>query len=440
VTDSNSTPPPSSEASRPNIIYILTDDLGYGDLGCYGSHVNRTPNIDRIAEQGVRFTDFHASAWCLPSRCGLITGCHPNRPGLMGHDNRKLAERITLADMLKAEGYSTSLIGKWHLGMEKGTHPLDQGFDYWYGTEGSNDWDGPAPHFSAFRDAPESAWKTPLYRDRDRLGVCPQSQFTQRYTRETVRLIKESKGNKDRPFFIYLSHNMPHVPIFASEKFKGKSGNDTYGDVLLELDWSVGEILKALEDTGLSRETLVVFTSDNGPWTMFKEFGGVADPLRGEKSTTWEGGGRVPAIFYWKDTITPQTSSEFIVNTDVYATLATLAGAQVKEGEAIDSYDFSELLLSGAKSSRTRHIFYFDQAMAYRHGDYKIHFLTRDRTRNPETGKKEPSVPCDPPLLFNIKADMEESRNIAVEHPEIVSRLTNEFQTAQEAIRNWKTL
>jgi len=333
----------SAGAEKPNIIYIMADDLGYGDLGCYGSKLNSTPNIDRLADQGIRFTDFHAASWCLPSRRALMTGCHPMRANL------KLAERTTIAEMLKEKGYATALIGKWHLGMKEGTHPLDQGFDYWYGTEGSNDWDGPGHNYEQFRDTPEEGWQTPLYINREKVGICPQSQFTKRYTRETVRLIKE---NKDNPFFIYLAHNMPHVPIFASDDFKGKSKNGIYGDVLLELNWSVGEILKALQEAGISKKTMVVFTSDNGPWTMFKEFGGTAKPLKGEKGTAWEGGGRVPCLFYWPDIFKPATNSDFIVNTDLYATLAAFAGTTVKEGEAIDSHDISNVLLSGIVRDR----------------------------------------------------------------------------------------
>jgi arylsulfatase A len=389
-----------------------------------------------MAEQGIRFTDFQAAAWCAPSRIALMTGCHPNRPGLLGNRASKLVQRITIAEMLKEQGYTTALVGKWHLGMGKGTHPLDQGFDSWYGTRGSNDWDGPRPNYDSFKHAPEEAWKTPLIADRKEMGVFPQSQFTQRYTRETLRLIKE---NRDRPFFIYLAHNMPHVPIFASQAFRGKSTNGVYGDVLCELDWSVGEILKGLQQAGISKKTLVVFTSDNGPWTMFKEFGGLADPLRGEKSTTWEGGGRVPCIFYWPDTIKPGTSSAFTVNTDVYATLAALTHSTIKPEQAIDSHDFSDVILSGAKGQRTKHIYYFHQAMAYRNGDYKIHFLTRNRTRDPETGKGEPSIRCNPPLLFNVSEDVGESRNIAAKHPNIVKRLTSEFEKATEAIENWKS-
>ncbi len=425
----------AERADRPNIVLIMADDLGYGDLGCYGSKLNSTPNIDLLARSGVRMTDFQAASWCAPSRAGLMTGCHPDRPGLLGRKSTKLAERITIAEMLKARGYATALVGKWHLGMGQGTHPLDQGFDYWCGTRGSNDWDGPRPNYGSFKNAPEKAWKTPLYVNRENKGVWPQSQFTQRYTRETVSLIEM---NKDKPFFIYLAHNMPHVPIFASEKFKGKSKNGVFGDVVMEIDWSVGQIVKALGENGVSKKTLLIFTSDNGPWTMFKEFGGVADPLRGEKSTTWEGGGRVPCIFHWPGVIKPATCGQFVTNTDLYATLATLSGSKIAKGQAIDSHDASAAMLWGKKTTRTKHIYFQHQPLAYRSGDYKIHFQTRSRTRNPETGKREPSVKCDPPLLFNLKVDPQESRNIAARNPETVERLTKEFNAAMKALRNWE--
>ncbi|OVE74001.1 hypothetical protein BVX94_02005, partial [bacterium B17] len=430
---SDSSPSAVATGDKPNIIYILADDLGYGDLGCYGSKLNDTPNLDRMAKGGMRFTDFQAASWCAPSRAALMTGCHPNRPGLFGRRSPKFVERVTLAEMLKELGYATALIGKWHLGMGKGQHPLSQGFDYWYGTRGSNDWDGPPPNYPSFRNAPEKAWKTPVFRNRKNEGVCPQSQFTKRYTEEAI---KQIKTQKDKPFFIYLAHNMPHVPVFASDAFKGKSRNGVYGDVLMELDWSVGEILKTLKEEGLDKKTLVVFTSDNGPWSMFPEFAGIADPLKGQKATTWEGGGRVPAIFYWPKTIKPAVRSDFIVSSDVYATIAKLTGATIKKGEAMDSYDFSSVLLGRGKGLRKKHIYYHHLPMAYRNGDYKIHFFTRSRTRDPETGKQEPSVKQDPPLLFNVRKDIKESKNIAADNPEVVKRLTEEFNNAKQAIKN----
>ncbi len=424
-------------AAPPNIVYILADDLGYGDLGCYGSELDSTPNIDRLAAGGLRLTDFHAASWCAPSRRALMTGCHANRPwNANGKRWGRLASAITIPELLKNAGYATALVGKWHLEMAKGLHPLDQGFDSWYGTRGSNDWDGPPPNFESFRSAPEKAWKTPLYIDRENKGpIVPQSLFTRKYTEETIRLIEK---HKEKPFFIYLAHNMPHVPIFASDKFRGKTKNGVFGDVIAELDWSVGEIVRSLEESGLRKNTLVVFTSDNGPWSMFEKFGGVAKPLRGEKSTTWEGGERVPCIVNWPGRIRPGVSDEFILNYDIYATVAALASTKIPEGHAIDSLDMSGVFLSGKSSPRKKHVYFHHQPMAFRSGDYKIHFFTRERTREPETGKREPSVPRKPPLLFNVEKNVSETKNIAAEHPEIVERLTKEFREAQEALREWR--
>jgi len=426
-------------AERPNIIYILADDLGYGDLGCYGSKLNSTSNIDALAASGVRLTDFHAASWCAPSRRALMTGCHAYRPWKEG--NRKwgrLAAAITIPEMLHGAGYETALLGKWHLEMSEGLHPLDQGFQYWYGTRGSNDWDGPRPNYASFRDAPEEAWKTPLYVNRENKGpIVPQSQFTARYTEEAVRLI-DRFHDAEKPFFIYLAHNMPHVPIFASEKFRGKSDNGVFGDVIAELDWSVGQIVDALKKTDLLENTIVVFTSDNGPWTMFKEFGGVANPLRGEKSTTWEGGERVPCIISWPGTFEPGVRSQLIVNYDMYATFAKLTDTKISAGHAIDSLDMSEVLLKDAKSPRTKHVYYSRKPTAYRSGDYKMHLFTRNRGRDPVTSKAEPSIAAKPPLLFNVKQDPGEQTNLAADNPEIVQRLQREFESAVNAIKNWE--
>ena len=428
----------SLATEKPNIIYIMTDDLGYGDLGCFGSKRNETPNIDTLAKGSIRLTDFHAAAWCAPSRRALMTGCHANRPwSANGRKMGRLASAITLPEMLQANGYSTAIIGKWHLGMGDELHPLDQGFDYWYGTRGSNDWDGPPPNYASFRDAPEKSWKTPLIVNRENRGpIVPQSEFTKRYTEESVRLIREAK--RDQPFFLYLAHNMPHVPIFASEKFRGTSNNGVYGDVIAEIDWSVGEIIHALTEVDLISNTLVVFTSDNGPWTMFNEFGGMATPLRGEKSTTWEGGDRVPCIISWPGKINPRTSSEFIVNYDIYATFAALTNSQIAQNQAIDSLDMSGMLLNGTISPRTKHLHYMHQPMAMRSGDYKLHLQTRERTRHPKTGKQEPSIPQDPPLLFNVRADPAEEQNLAAELPAIVDRLKREMLETEKAIKNWQ--
>jgi len=423
-------------AEKLNVVYILADDLGYGDLGCYGSTINKTPNLDKLAEGGLRLTNFYAAAWCAPSRVALMTGNHSHRPGLMGKkQNSRLADCTTIPEMLKAEGYKTLMIGKWHLGMSKGCHPLDQGFESWFGTIGSNDWDGPRPDYAGFKNAPMEAWKTPHFRNRKNLGVIPQDQFVQRYTQEALQLID---ANKDEPFFLYLAHNVPHVPVYASEKFKGKSKNGRFGDVVEELDWSVGQVLDAIKKAGIEKKTLVVFTSDNGPWIMFPEFAGVATPLRGQKSTCWEGGFRVPTIFYLPGKIKPGVSDELIAVQDLYATIATLTGAKVKAGEAIDSQDFSQVLLEGGKSQRENFLFCRFGAIAYRSGDYKIHFATFRRGRDPVTSKREPEVKQKPPLLFNVKKDPGEKVDIAAEYPEVVERLTDEFNAAKKKLNAWE--
>lgn len=424
-------------SSELNIIYILADDLGYGDLGCYGSKLNDTPNIDRLANSGLRMTDFQASAWCAPSRRGLMTGCHPNRP--WGNEKGKwgrLADAVVIPELLKKAGYRTALIGKWHLEMSEGLHPLDQGFDYWCGTRGSNDWDGPPPNYESFRSAPEKSWKTPLYVGRESQGaVVPQSGFIKRYTEEVVRIIED---DNDKPFFVYLAHNMPHVPVFASQAFQGVSRNGVYGDVLAELDWSVGQIVNALEQTGQRENTLVVFTSDNGPWSMFTEFSGVARPLRGQKSTTWEGGTRVPFIVSWPSHIKRKQHAGLMTHYDVYATLANMVGIDIPQGQAIDSLDMSDVWLTGAKSQRQRHVYYFREAMAYRSGDFKIHLKTRERTREPETGKREPSVIQDPPLLFDLQRDVRERRDLHARKPAVTQRLLDEFEIVRRKLQNWE--
>jgi len=273
----------SSERStlhrKPNIVLIMVDDMGYGDAGCYGNTVIKTPNIDALAAGGLRFTDFYSSgAWCVPSRKGLMTGIHPERDRV---SRSRLAEKTTIAEMLKDQGYATAILGKWHLGLGDGLHPLDQGFDYYYGTPGSNDVpapEGKSQNYDVFQTAKEEDWPVPLIRNLDQIELpAKQSLFTQRYTTEAIRIIRENKTN---PFFLYLAHNMPHVPIFASKNFKGKSNGGIYGDVIEELDWSLGEIIKSLKEEGLIDNTLLIYTSDNGPWSMFKEFGGTAYPLQ----------------------------------------------------------------------------------------------------------------------------------------------------------------
>ena len=420
-----------------NIIIVLCDDLGYGDLGCYGNEVIATPNLDALAGNGLRCTDFYASAaWCMPSRKGLMTGVHPYRGGINNPD--LLRSRMLLPEMLGRRGYASALIGKWHLGMASGLHPLDQGFDYFYGTQGSNDpitVHGQTQIYETFRTArEESDWPVMLLRNREEIEhPARQSLFTRRYTEEAVRFITESHSG-DKPFFLYLAHNMPHVPLFTAPPFAGKSKGGLYGDVVEELDWSMGEIVRCLEQRGLREDTLILFTSDNGPWCMFNEFGGSAGPLRGEKGTGWEGGPRVPAMFSWPGRIAPGVTDAFMVNVDLYATLAAITGAEPPSGYPLDSLDLSETLLAGTASPRTSYLFFssghYKEPFSYRAGDYKIHVRTNDVLRDPITGADAPVTEYDPPLLYNLRQEVGERRELSQAHPDLVQRLKEEFDAA----------
>lgn len=423
--------------SAPNIIVVLCDDLGYGDLGCYGNEVIATPHLDALAGSGLRCTDFYASAaWCMPSRKGLMTGMHPCRGGM--NNPELLRARTMLPEMLGRRGYASALIGKWHLGMAPGLHPLDQGFDYFYGTQGSNDpitVHGQRQNYETFRTArAESDWPVALLRNREQIEhPARQSLFTRRYTEEAVRFITESHSG-GKPFFLYLAHNMPHVPLFTAPPFAGKSRGGLYGDVVEELDWSMGEVVRCLEGQGLRDDTLILFTSDNGPWCMFREFGGSAGPLRGEKGTGWEGGPRVPAIFSWPGRIAPGVSDAFMVNVDLYATFAAITGAEPPSGYPLDSLDLSDTLFAGAASPRSSYLFFssghYREPFSYRSGDYKIHVRTNDVLRDPITGADAPVTEHDPPLLYNLRQEVGERRELSAAHPDLVQRLKAEFDAA----------
>ncbi len=423
---------------RPNIILIFVDDMGYGDLACYGNKQILTPNIDRLASEGQRWTSFYSSgSTCVPSRTGLMSGRHP---ALLGGEKLAASPKSLMPAMLKAQGYTTAILGKWHLaGYPKDfttspMHPLECGFDLHYGTPGSNDVPAP-PGKRQTRDVFDSCDKfsfpVPLIRGREVVEQpADQELFTKRYTREAVKWIRE---NKDKRFFLYLAHNMPHAPIFASESFQGKSAGGRYGDVIEEIDWSVGRVMGAVNQAGLDEETLIVFTSDNGPWSMFGPHGGTAGPLRGEKGTSWEGGFRVPGIFRWPGTIAAGEIDAIAANLDLYATFAALAGGgtEPREKPGYMSKDLSGVLLRGEASPRTQW-FFTGGATAFRSGDYKIHTATKARSSDPDTRKREPIARHDPPLLFDLADDRGEHNNIAGSHPEVVERLLNEMKAFHE--------
>ncbi len=299
----------TSLSAAPNFVVIFADDLGYGDLGCYGSPTIRTPNIDKMAAEGLRFTDYYVAAEvCSPSRTSLLTGRYPIRSGMVpGPLGKRVLfpdskgglpdSEITLAEALKDEGYLTSHVGKWHLGIHPGSRPQDQGFNTSFGLPYSNDMDG-RPGLpkgsSGSANPPADGWNIPLLRDGEIVEKpADQTTLTKRYTDEVLSIIR---GAGEKPFFIYLAHTFPHVPMFASPDFKGKSRSGIYGDAVEELDWSTGQILNALRDSGLAENTFVLFTSDNGPWLTQGAQGGSAGPLRDGKGSTWEGGMRVPGI------------------------------------------------------------------------------------------------------------------------------------------------
>jgi arylsulfatase A len=417
---------------KPNIVIIYADDLGYGDLACYGNPSIRTPNLDRMAAEGMRFTDFYSAAEvCTPSRTALLTGRYPIRSGMCDYQKRVLLRRskghlppdeITLPELLKDRGYETGMIGKWHLGVwsiNPDGHPMKHGFDYFVGLPHSNDMDpAPAAPKAARKSLDQQAawWNSPLYRGAE-LAEQPtdQASLTRRYTEEAVNYIRE---HKEKPFFLYFAHTFPHIPLFASERFRGKSTAGVYGDVVEELDWSVGEVLASLKREGLEKKTIVVFSSDNGPWTFMGKAGGSAGPLRDGKGSTWEGGMRVPAIAWWPGKVRAGVVQREVATTmDLFVTFAKLGGGSAPTDRPIDGYDISPLLFETGKVERDAFLYYRGQQLyAARFGLWKAHFITR-------TGYgPDPAEPHDPPLLYNLGEDPGEKYGVpAAERPEIIA-------------------
>lgn len=436
--------PAARAASKPNIVIILADDLGYGDLGCYGHPSIRTPHLDRMAAQGVRFTDFYSAAEvCTPSRAALLTGRYPVRSG-MAHDRYRVLRRAstghipanetTLAEALKSAGYATAMVGKWHLGVWTITptgHPRRHGFDSFFGLPHSNDMDptAAAPNGAPGRPDQNAAWwNAPLYRNEDLVSrPADQTQLTRLYTEEALRFIRDHKG---QPFFLYFAHSFPHVPLFASSAFRGTSRRGLYGDVVEELDSSVGRILEALRQEGLAENTLVFFSSDNGPWLIMNQQGGSAGLLREGKGSTWEGGMRVPGIAWW-----PGTIAAGVVNTnlacllDLFPTACRLAGAAVPTDRAIDGFDLGGVLFENAPSPR-RVFFYYrgTKLFAVRKDQWKLHLYTQKGYGQPQPD------PHDPPLLFDLGADPGESFDLAALHPAVVADLLQEIESHRATV------
>jgi arylsulfatase A-like enzyme len=414
----------------PNFVIILTDDLGYGDLGVQGHPTIRTPRLDRMAAEGQRWTSFYAAPVCTPSRAQLLTGRLAIRSGLASgvlfpdSFGGLQPTEVTVAEVLKQKGYATAAIGKWHLGHLPEFLPTNQGFDSYFGIPYSNDMDRQerAPRDTAsprFLDPKPADFNVPIMRG-DKIIERPadQTTVTRRYTDEAIAFMRK---NQNQPFFLYLAHNLPHVPLFRSKEFDGRSARGLYGDVVEEIDHNVGRVLDALRELKLDRRTLVLFLSDNGPWLPYLDQGGSAGLLRNGKATTWEGGVRVPAIFFWPGTIPPGTVVDGIGSElDVLQTFAALAGVPAPRDRILDGHDLSPTLHGKANSPRQT-LFYYQAAIlnGVRRGSFKIH----SEVSAGRTDKWE---------LFNLDHDPSEKIDLARARPEVVAdllKLAQEHQT-----------
>jgi len=417
---------------KPNIIVVLADDLGYNDIGSFGSPLIKTPHIDRMAEEGLRFTNFYVAApVCSPSRAALLTGCYPPRLGLgdelcnqeyrngesgisrvkVIHANSRVGlnpEETIIPEVLKTQGYYTGMIGKWHLGDAPEFSPVQQGFDYYFGTPYSND-------------------MKPFYytSGTERLVMPPvEDGLTSTYTEYARQFIR---NNKDRPFFLYLAHNMPHTPLTPGKAFAGKSPRGLYGDAVEEIDWSTGEIIKTLKEQGIADRTLVIFTSDNGPWMERGDNGGSAFPLRNGKTTTYEGGMRVPCVMWGPGIVKPErVSDELVTAMDFLPTFATMAGmSNYKPAKAIDGKNIADLIEGkpGAKSPWDHFFYYFGSELhAVRQGDWK--FRAQNILQNEDIYRRDDAGNTTmPEVLYNLRYDAAEQKNVMKQNKDVVSRL-----------------
>ncbi|GAB5406516.1 MAG: sulfatase [Aureliella sp.] len=440
----------NASATPPNIVLIFTDDLGYGDIDGFGSSKIKTPNVQQLAEDGTRFTNFYvAQAVCSASRAALMTGCYANRVGMAGALNHKSKTGINpneelLPELLKRQGYATGMLGKWHLGLSPYFSPLRNGFDEWLGIPYSND--NTKYHPVLFDSMPP----LPLFDGDKVIEEDPdQSLFTRRLTERAVQFIDK---NKDQPFFLYVPHPMPHVPIFASDDFRGKSPLGLYGDVIREIDWSVGEIVKAIDANGLTENTIVIFTSDNGPFLSYGTHAGKSAPLREGKLTCFEGGVRVPTIMRWPNKIPASKRCDVPVMTiDLLPTFCNLAGAALPKAK-IDGVDILDVLTGTSTDHPHESLVFYSgtELHAIRSGKWKLHFPHKYLTPNEDLrtdgkpagfGKLKPQPITQSGVegiasrhgyyvkqletsLYDLSADIGEQINVAAANPAVIERLT----------------
>lgn len=410
------------ETKKTNFIIFFTDDQGYNDVGCFDSPNIKTPYLDQMAAEGMKFTNFYAQPVCGPSRAALLTASYPIRTGepknTKGLHTKLHPKEVTIAEVLKTNGYQTACIGKWHVGEEPNQMPLNQGFDYFFGTPKPNG------HTKLIEQAP---FRCIIMQNKDTIKVIntveEMGQLTKIYTKEATNFIKR---NKNKPFFLYLPHTMPHVPLGASKDFRGKSAGGFYGDVIEELDWSMGEILKTLKEEGLEENTLVIFTSDNGPWIeeQIGDHGGSAFPLRGNKMQTWEGGVRVPAIMQWKGKIPENVVSDALLTTmDFLPTFADISGAVISKEITLDGKSFKDVLLKNKESQHDRFYYYsYTHLQAVRDKEWKLVLPRKAKPKYMKWAARKVEA-VDEILLFNLKNDKEEQYNLADQNPEKVKEL-----------------
>ena len=420
-----------------NVVLIFSDDQGYGDLGCFGSEKIKTPNIDQMAKEGRKFTNFMvASPVCTPSRAALLTGCYPKRVGLHQHvlfpsSTKGLhPDEYTLADHFKSQGYATACYGKWHLGHHPETLPRQNGFDHYFGIPYSNDMNHPdnkgkprggPDGMDILWNDPESTltkWKTPLI-ENEKIVELPVDQrtITRRCTDKTISFIKK---NKDNPFFVYVPHSMPHIPLYVPDEIRDPNPLNAYTCVIEHIDAEVGRIIKTIKELKLDQKTIVIYTTDNGPWLPFKHHGGSAGPLREGKGTTFEGGQRVPCVMWGPSRIPANTVCDELMGTiDLLPSLAAITKRKIPSQKKIDGLDASNLILGTGSTPRKEFLHYTSRGEleGIRSGEWK---LLRKKPRN----KKQAEMV----MLFNLSKDLSEENNLAQEQPAIVARLSSRMQ------------